>query len=304
MKTFKGWAIPGPIKSDDEGAAKTSEPLTNLNETSQVTLDSLSGDFKIFQYKEGHRFSTDDLLVAWYGLSNAPQTRNILELGCGIGTISHIALWKTPFSNLVAIEAQERSLVLARESFRFNGLQSDRLQLIHSDLREVSAVTLISKLPGTKAYGFDLIFGSPPYFDLLDGVTAEHPQKVECRFEVRGDIRDYAKCASQVLAPSGVFAFVYPDKEDHHQKRSKEAIDANGLVCLRSRPIEFKEGEGALLRLFLCGKKEHFASPTFTDEEQHSILFDEPKLTIRMKDGRVTDEYRNIKLFLGFRPSR
>ncbi len=57
---FKGWAKPGPVPPGlaavgDEGVAATE------------TLDAISGHFRLFQLRDGHRFSTDDILTAWYG---------------------------------------------------------------------------------------------------------------------------------------------------------------------------------------------------------------------------------------------
>jgi len=52
---FKGWAKPGPVPP---GAL--SPPVVPDDET----LDAISGHFRIFQLKAGHRFSTDDVLTA------------------------------------------------------------------------------------------------------------------------------------------------------------------------------------------------------------------------------------------------
>src|SRR5882672_9487945 len=50
---FKGWAKPGPII-----------PRV-ISAPPDQTLDAISGYYRLFQLKKGHRFSTDDLLVAW-----------------------------------------------------------------------------------------------------------------------------------------------------------------------------------------------------------------------------------------------
>ena len=53
--TFKGWTKPGPVPP---GAA--SPPDVPGDES----LDAISGHFRIFQLRKGHRFSTDDVLTA------------------------------------------------------------------------------------------------------------------------------------------------------------------------------------------------------------------------------------------------
>ena len=49
------------------------------------TLDSVGGHFRLFQLKDGHRFSTDDVLTAWYGTTWCPSARTALDLGSGAG---------------------------------------------------------------------------------------------------------------------------------------------------------------------------------------------------------------------------
>ena len=70
---FKGWAKPGPIPP---GATK-GEPSIAPGET----LDAISGHFRLFQLGKGHRFSTDDVLTAWYGTTWCPGARTALDLG-------------------------------------------------------------------------------------------------------------------------------------------------------------------------------------------------------------------------------
>src|SRR5688572_29521580 len=67
---FKGWAKPGPVPP---GAA------TRPDVPADESLDALSGHFRIYQLRGGHRFSTDDLLTAWYGTTCAPSAASILD---------------------------------------------------------------------------------------------------------------------------------------------------------------------------------------------------------------------------------
>src|SRR3954466_570043 len=80
---FKGWAKPGFVP-------RASSTTTSADET----LDAISGHFRIFQLRKGHRFSTDDVLTAWYGTSWAPSAGRILDLGSGIGSVAMIAAWR------------------------------------------------------------------------------------------------------------------------------------------------------------------------------------------------------------------
>src|SRR5258708_7211533 len=140
--TFKGWTKPGPIPPGACGGGPAIEP--------GETLDAISGFFRLFQLKKGHRFSTDDVLVAWYGSAWSPCARTILDLGSGIGTVGLIAAWRLAGARIVAIEAQTDSVRLARKSVRWNGLD-DRFEIREGDFRDPTILK-----PSER---FDLVLG-------------------------------------------------------------------------------------------------------------------------------------------------
>src|SRR5687768_5965631 len=111
---FREWTIPGPVPP----GAHSQSPALEAGET----LDALSGHFRIFQMEKGHRFSTDDILTAWYGTTWAPLVRSALDLGSGIGTVAMTSAWRLPFARFVTVEAQEESVRLAKKSAAWNGL--------------------------------------------------------------------------------------------------------------------------------------------------------------------------------------
>src|SRR5712671_2896742 len=189
---FKGWAKPGPVPPGLE-AGVSIEP--------HETLDAISGHFRLFQLRDGHRFSTDDILTAWYGTSWCPTARTALDLGSGIGTVGMICAWRLPGAKFVTVEAQGESVALARKSARYNGL-TDRYEIREGDFRGASErgqpcpretnateehADKAVRAPAALRAGekFDLITGSPPYFPTDAGVKSEHPQKLACRFELR-----------------------------------------------------------------------------------------------------------------------
>ena len=45
----------------------------------ETTLDRLTGGWRIYQLRRGHRFSTDDVLTAWTALGALPADKT---LGC------------------------------------------------------------------------------------------------------------------------------------------------------------------------------------------------------------------------------
>jgi tRNA1(Val) A37 N6-methylase TrmN6 len=234
--------------------------------------------------RQGHRFSTDDILTAWYGTSWCPTARSALDLGSGIGSVGMIAAWRLPGARFVTIEAQEESVRLAQKSVRYNGL-AGRYEIRQGDFRE-------SKMLRTEEK-FDLILGSPPYFPVGAGVEGDHPQKIACRFELRGDISDYCQTAAAHLANGGFFACVFPEEQ---LARIETAAVKSNLVVVRRRPIIFREGNPALISLFGMMLGEHLPM-TF-----RSHTFVESPLIIRRTDGTVHPEYSALKLAIGFPP--
>lgn len=274
---FKGWSIPG----------YELDPHNAQTPTHEETLDAISGHFRLFQLKEGHRFSTDDVLTAWYGTLCVPSATKVLDLGSGIGSVATMAAFKCPGAQLVTVEAQEESVRLAIKSAKHNGLDS-RMDIRQGDFRETGILREDEK--------FDLVLGSPPYFALDEGFQSEHPQKVACRFEVRGDVSHYAEAASKHLAQGGVFTCVFPIQPEFQREKALNAGEKFGMVLIRYREIIFREGEGVFLGVFTWMMKEDLP------EKSRRLLLKEPTLTIRQVNGEVSDEYKAVKLSMGFPP--
>lgn len=278
---FKGWAKPGPI------VPGLDPPALESALDSDETLDAISGHYRIFQLAKGHRFSTDDLLTAWYGTTWCPSARTVLDLGSGIGTVGMIAAWRLQGARFVTVEAQGRSVALARKSARYNELEG-RYEIREGDFRD-SAI-----LRGDER--FDLILGSPPYFPLGSGQLGDHPQKIACRFETRGSILDYCATAAPRLEMGGVFACVFPFNPPEQARRVREAASAAGLTIVRLRPVVLREGEPPLLAVFAMTRSDHLPEK-FRDQ-----TWEEPPLQIRCADGSIHPEYAALKLAIGFPP--
>jgi tRNA1Val (adenine37-N6)-methyltransferase len=234
-----------------------------------TTLDTLAGSWRIFQLRRGHRFSADDLLVAWAAVRTQPKALRLLDLGAGIGSVGLLALWKLPAeAHLTMVEVQAISHTLAKRTVAYNGL--------------IKRVTLhLQALQGWPGGTFDLVMGSPPYLPMSQGVHPQHTQKLAARFELHGNIFDYCSAAARSLADTGVFCFCHAADDP----RPEQAIARAGLTLVRRQLIYFRATLPPRLALFICawqGTRE-----------------DPPPLVIRDQQGRWTAEYLCMREEMG-----
>ena len=149
---FRGYAIPGPSVPGDPGDAE-------MSISEGETLDVLCGHFRIFQLRKGHRYSTDDVLTAWYGTSWCPSARTILDLGSGIGTVAMVSAWRLPAARVVTVEAQRESIALMRKSVAWNGLK-DRFDIREGDLHLQTGGIFACVFPVTPAEQAERVVGA------------------------------------------------------------------------------------------------------------------------------------------------
>ncbi|MBI3329274.1 MAG: methyltransferase [Nitrospinae bacterium] len=234
-----------------------------------ITLDMLAGGWRIFQLRNGHRFSVDDLLTAWAAVRAKPAARRLLDLGAGLGSVGLLALWKLPVDgHLTMVEVQEVSQALARRTVLYNGL-AGRVTLHRLDLR------------GWPGGAFDLVTASPPYLPITRGVRPQHAQKQAARFEMHGDVFDYCGAAARSLKDTGVFCFCHAADDP----RPEQAIARAGLTLIRLQPVYFRASLPPRIALFTCAWQGERVDP--------------PPLVIRDREGRWTAEYLDIREEMG-----
>jgi len=237
------------------------------------TVDRLIGDWRIYQLRRGHRFSTDDLLTAWCAARAAPGARTLLDLGSGIGSVGLMALWwMEPCATLRSVEVQALSVGLATRTVVLNGLQ-DRVELVNADLRDPGVV------PQTGTH--DLVTGSPPYIPLGSGLVSSHPQRAGARMELKGDVFDYCRAADRALSPDGVFVFCHSASD----KRPEKAIAGAGLVLRSRQDVVFRYGQAPMIALFTCARS--------------GVRKDPGPLWIRDENQEWTGEYLKIRGEMG-----
>lgn len=246
-----------------------------------ITLDALTERIAIVQRARGHRHSTDDVLTAYYALVHAPdRVTDYLDLGTGIGTVGLLVLagLDAPVRAEV-IEAQDISFRLLRENVTMNGL-SDVITMHKGDLRDLHLERR-----------FALITGSPPYFPLGTGIVSDDSQKAHARFELRGDVSDYAKAAKRHLSEGGRFVFCFPWAQ---KARALAAVRGEGFDVIEYRDVVPKDGLTPLFSIYACALRSGGPGGTETSEREG------PPLVVRDTAGVHTAEMRSVRTRFGW----
>lgn len=237
-------------------------------------IDTLSGNFKIYQPDEGQRYSTDDMLTAWMAIicNEFDPPSRFLDLGSGLCSVPMIVMWKFAEISGVGVELRENRRELGLESLEMNGLSS-RFKFLQGDLREL---TLSEKFP--------LITSTPPYYTNAEGPLSPHDDKASARFELNGSIADYFAVAQRHLSENGMFITVYPYlyKERIYESAKKFKMFVNSRVDMIP-----KVGKQPLISMYSAGylRKEETVST----------------ITVRDESGKNTDEYNLARVICGFK---
>ncbi|HWQ90590.1 MAG TPA: methyltransferase [Clostridia bacterium] len=242
----------------------------------ELFISGLVGPYRIFQRKKGHRHGIDDATTAWYALQKTPPVKTTLDLGTGIGTVGLAVLWALgQGAELTCVEAQEISYRLLTENILGNSL-TGCVRAIHRDIRDLDL--------GER---FPLITGSPPYFPIGTGSLPGDPQKAHARFELRGDVGDYARAAKRHITKDGLFVFCFPFQQ---KSRCIRLVTEVGFRLITIRDVVPMQSKPALFSVY-C------ASLSFT-----GALTEENPLIVANEDGNYTPEMRALQATRGFGP--
>lgn len=260
-----GWIAPGPPPG-----RLTPEEREALGPQAGEDLCYLTGDFRILQRRDGHRFSTDDLVTAHAaieaGLGCERSPRTIVDLGSGIGTVLLILAWRFPDAVCRGIEAQDVSAELAERSIRWNGV-ADRVRVTRGDLRDPGAREGLT--------GADLVTGTPPYLPVGTGPESKKAQCGPCRFEHRGGIEAYCFAARELMSEQGRFVVCAAGFQGD---RVEAAAESANLRIVRARDIVPRWDKAPLLTVFTMAHRTAVHAARRTD----------PPMVIRGENGRFS----------------
>jgi tRNA1Val (adenine37-N6)-methyltransferase len=226
FKSFEGWIGAGPVVPGAD------TPTLSAYEE----ICCLTGHWRIIQRTDSHRYSTDDLVTAWavwragsaLRADSVPERKRptlAADIGCGLGSVLLATAWLHPQSVCVGAEAQPVRADLAKRNVALNGLAERRARVVRGDLRDATthtslaraALDLAAAIDGQQKNDllptgegacdvFDIVTGTPPYFDVAAGGLPPHEESARCLFEYRGGIEAYAAAVRALLSRTGVGA--------------------------------------------------------------------------------------------------
>lgn len=243
----------------------------------ELTDDAIAGAWRVWQRARGHRYSVDDVATAWEALHARPDARRAADIGCGLGSVAIMLAYKLPGATLAAIEAQEISHALAERNLARNGL-AERVALHHGDLR---GEDLAARLGAP----FDLVTGTPPYFDPKKSSPSTDAQRTYARIEMRGGIEAYLAAGAKLLAPGGRLVVCGDAKRPDRASRGAEEA---GLRVLTRRDLVPREGKGALFSIWTFAREQ---------DEPDARELELPPIVARTEGGARTQAAHDLRRF-------
>jgi tRNA1Val (adenine37-N6)-methyltransferase len=196
-----------------------------------ITADTLlKGRVRIFQPARGARMTLDPVLLA--GFVAAPYGR-FLDIGCGTGALSFLALAADPAASGVGVDIQPRLAALAARGRDENGW-GERLEILAGDVRELG-----ERLgPGS----FDLVITNPPYRTVASSPPSPNRERALAFNEIALRLVEWVEIAARAVRPGGRVAAILPaDRE----KEVVLALGRQGLAPLRLRQVHPRAGTPA-----------------------------------------------------------
>ncbi|MGC2061630.1 MAG: methyltransferase, partial [Thermodesulfovibrionales bacterium] len=167
----------------------------------ETTLDWIR-DIKLYQHKDGYRFSVDALLL--YAFVNMKHVHHAVDLGTGSGIIGFLIAKKYPKATVLLVELQESLYRLAKKNISLNSLE-DRVSLMNADIRDLRDML--------GPHTCDLVVSNPPFGKPTTGRLSTGEEKAIARHELKIRLPELVSSASYLLKGKGRFFMIFhPDR--------------------------------------------------------------------------------------------
>jgi tRNA1Val (adenine37-N6)-methyltransferase len=175
----------------------------------------------IQQPKKGYRFAVDSPILADF----LPRsTRPALEIGCGVGVVSLLALQRGKFPAITGVEIQEPLYRLAVDNASANG-RSEEFQVVLGDI-----VQVFSRFENVQT-----VFCNPPFFKTNQGHVSPDPSIRLARSDVALTLDNLLRCAQAILAPRGRLFLIFPFSRQHEllETAAVHGLHPEKIRCVR-----------------------------------------------------------------------
>ena len=177
-----------------------------------------AGRLRIFQKRNGYRFSVDSILLADFTRQRAAGS--VADMGTGSGVLPIILSKSQAISQIIGFEIQDDLAQLAQKNICFNQCE-DRVKIMHADIRALRKEF--------RAEFFDAVISNPPFYAEQSGRINPDDQKAISRHELFGSLNDFIDISQYLLKLSGRFFTIYP---------GSRAVDL--IAAMRAAGIEPK----------------------------------------------------------------
>ncbi|MDA8083419.1 MAG: tRNA1(Val) (adenine(37)-N6)-methyltransferase [Nitrospiraceae bacterium] len=233
----------------------------------ETTLDWIR-DIRLYQHKNGYRFSVDALLL--YAFVNMKHVHRAVDLGTGSGIIGLLVAKKYAGARVQLVELQESLYRLAARNIGLNGL-GDRVSLMNADIKEVRGLL--------EPHACDLVVSNPPFRKPATGRISCGEEKAVARHELKIKLPDLAGAASWLLKGKGRFFMIF------HPDRLIEVIDTLREHNLEPKRLRFVHNDtGSVSKIFMIEAVK---------DGRPGLKLDRP-LFLYGPDGNYTEEVRRM----------
>ncbi len=187
----------------------------------------LGRGFSVLQDTDGYLFTQDSVICA--NLLRAGSRDRLLDLGCGTGIMSVLALLKKGVREAVGLELDPRAADLARRNAERCGV-SDRMSVVCGDVRRAPELLGREK--------FDKAVCNPPYFDFSDGTDGG--RTAAAKREGEAVLDDFVSAAAACLRFGGDLTLVMRAERlcDAISSARAHALEPKTMTFVFPRPGE------------------------------------------------------------------
>lgn len=201
-------------------------------------VDSLERNgYEIIQNEKGFCFGMDAVLLSAFAKVKKGETA--IDLGTGTGIIPILLEAKNDGNLYYGVEIQPEVYNMAKRSVEMNGI-SDKVHILCGDIKEMAEKRRLCENECSEnaeikdLFGrFNVVTANPPYMRADNGKHSTEEFKAISRHEVKCNIEDVCRAASNLLKDNGRFYMV------HRPLRLVEIISALKKFRLEPKRIKF-----------------------------------------------------------------